>query len=100
VTASSPSNRLSGLQREFLRRISSHTSAFFLTGAVLAGWVLGHRRTDDLDLFTTDDTAMADADRLMRVVAAELGTSLESVQTAPDFRRYLLRSGPTLWSST
>jgi hypothetical protein len=93
VTASSAS-RLSRLQREFLRRFSSRTSAFFLSGgAVLAGWVLGHRRTDDLDLFTTDDAAMGEADRLVRGVAAELGAALESVQTAPDFRRYVVRSG-------
>jgi len=94
VTVSSGSNRLSRLQREFLHRFSARTSAFFLTGgAVLVEWILGHRRTDDLDLFTADDDAMAGADRLVRSVAAELGATVEPVQTAPDLRRYLLRSG-------
>jgi predicted nucleotidyltransferase len=59
-------SRLSALQRDLLEAFSKQTSQFFLTGgAVLAGWLLGHRRTDDLDLFTEDDEAMADA-RLMR----------------------------------
>jgi hypothetical protein len=64
---------------------------FFLTGgAVLAGFVLAHRSTDDLDLFTTDDVAMQGADELARSVAAELGASLEALHSAPDSRRYLL----------
>ncbi len=42
---SSASNRLTALQREFLAVFAERTSAYFLTGgAVLAGWILGHRR--------------------------------------------------------
>jgi hypothetical protein len=94
VTASSSRQRLSDLQREFLRRFSARTAAFFLTGgAVLVEWVLGHRRTDDLDLFTDDDEAMASADRLVRGVAAELAATVEPVQATPDFRRYVIRAG-------
>jgi hypothetical protein len=93
VTASSPS-LLTDLQRRFLCAFAARTSAFFLTGgAVLAGWVLGHRRTEDLDLFTTDDSAMDEGDRILRAAAAEIGASVESVQTNPDFKRYLLRVG-------
>jgi hypothetical protein len=93
VTASSR-NRLTELQRRFLGAFSARTSAFFLTGgAVLAGWVLGHRRTEDLDLFTTDDAAMGEADRLVRGAAAEVGATVESLQAHPDFRRYLVRAG-------
>jgi hypothetical protein len=94
VTASSPNDRLSALQREFLRALGSRPSGFFLTGgAVLVGWVLGHRRTEDLDLFTTDDAAMAEADHLARGIAGEMGAAIEPTQTTPDFRRYALRRG-------
>lgn len=97
MTASFPS-RLSELQRQFLRVFASKTSAFFLTGgAVLCGWVLGHRRTDDLDLFTSDDEAMTQGDRLVRAAAAEIGAAVESVQAHPDFRRYVVhRSGESM----
>lgn len=61
---------------------------------MLAGWVLGHRPTEDLDFFTTDDSAMSQGDRLVRGAAAEVGGSVESVQTHPDFKRYLVRAGP------
>lgn len=87
-------SRLTALQRDFLRAFAGHRTSFFLTGgAVLAGWVLGHRRTDDLDLFTTDDAAMQDGERTVRAVAAELGASVESVQSSSDFKRYLVRRG-------
>jgi hypothetical protein len=93
VTASSPSG-LTNLQRRFLEAFARRTSAFFLTGgAVLAGWTLAHRRTEDLDLFTTDDHAMSESDRLVRGTAAEIGASVESIQSHPDFKRYLIRAG-------
>ena len=87
-------SRLTDLQHRFLHAFATRSTAFFLTGgAVLAGWVLGHRRTDDLDLFTTDDAAMSDGDRVVRAAAADIGASVESVQTHPDFKRYLVRTG-------
>jgi hypothetical protein len=93
VTASSPS-RLSDLQRTFLEAFARRSSAFFLTGgAVLAGWTLAHRPTEDLDLFTTDDQAMSESDRLVRGTAADIGATVESIQSHPDFKRYLLRAG-------
>jgi len=58
---------------------------------VLVGWVLKHRRADDLDLFTSDDGPMVDADRLARAIAADLAADIEAVQTSPDFRRYAIR---------
>jgi predicted nucleotidyltransferase component of viral defense system len=93
VTASSPS-RLTDLQRRFLEAFARRSPAFFLTGgAVLAGWTLSHRQTEDLDLFTTDDHAMGESDRLVRGTAAEVGANVESIQSHPDFKRYLLRAG-------
>ena len=85
-------SRLTNLQRRFLEAFGGQSAAFTLTGgAVLAGWVLGHRRTDDLDLFTTDGDAMADCDRFVRAAAAAIGAAVEPVQSHPDFRRYLVR---------
>jgi predicted nucleotidyltransferase component of viral defense system len=86
-------SRLTNLQRAFLPAFAKRTSDFFLTGgAVLSGWVLGHRPTEDLDLFTTDDAAMVEGDRIVRAAAAEVGATVESVQSHPDFKRYLLRT--------
>ena len=59
MTASSVSERLSPLQRDFLRAFATRPCGFFLSGgAVLVGWVLAHRSTDDLDLFTIEDAPM------------------------------------------
>lgn len=68
-------------------------SAFFLTGgAALAGFYLGHRESQDLDLFTTEST-LERGSTALREVAAEMGASLEALRTAPDFQRFLLRLG-------
>lgn len=85
-------SRLTNLQRRFLDAFAAQTSTFFLTGgAVLAGWVLGHRQTDDLDLFTADEGGMADSDRFVRAAAAAIGATVEPVQSHPDFHRYIVR---------
>lgn len=73
----------------FFRRSRS----FFLTGgAALAAYHLGHRTTDDLDLFT----ATADLNEgvsVLRSVADEMGASIQALRTSPDFRRFLLSLG-------
>lgn len=87
-------DRLSALQRDLVRALAQRNCGFFLTGGgVLAGFVLGHRTTDDLDLFTTDDAAMAQADSLARALSLAVGAELESVQTTPDHRRSVLSRG-------
>jgi hypothetical protein len=84
---------LSALQQDFLRAFFQREDRFFLTGgAALVGFHLGHRETHDLDLFTLEDVipeGMATAAE----VARELSGTLESLQTAPAFRRVLLRRG-------
>lgn len=50
------SERQLDLARAFFRQ---QPTGYFLTGgAVLAGWELGHRSTEDLDLFTMMPDAM------------------------------------------
>lgn len=84
---------LNSLQELVLRRFFGKTRSFFLTGgAALSAYHLGHRTTDDLDLFT----AASDLDEgvgALHSVADELGASLEAIRTSPDFRRFLLSLG-------
>jgi hypothetical protein len=73
-----------------LEAFFSREERFFLTGgAALAGFHLGHRETHDLDLFTLSD-ALDDGFALSSEIARQLGASVESIQTSPDFRRFLL----------
>ncbi|MCU0695706.1 MAG: hypothetical protein MUC96_04135 [Myxococcaceae bacterium] len=61
-------------------------TGYFLTGgAVLAGWELAHRSTDDLDLFTLQPDAMVPGEQALRRAAAELGATVTAVTTSPDF---------------
>ena len=85
--------RLSGFQREILRAFSRRAKAFYLTGgAALAEYHLGHRTTEDLDLFTRSGH-LDDGDRALRETATEIGADVEAIQTSPDFRRRLVRRG-------
>lgn len=87
-------SKLSALQQEFLDAFFGREDRFFLTGgAALTGFHLGHRETHDLDLFTLDD-ALEDGLAVVAEIARQWGASLESLRTAPDFRRLLLRRGP------
>lgn len=82
---------LSPFQRALLEAFFRHSPAFYLTGgAALAGFYLEHRRTNDLDLFTTED-ALESGERALQEAADELGASVERLQTTPDFRRRLVR---------
>ena len=88
-----PTSRLDRLQRDLLEAFFERETRFFLTGgAALAGFHLGHRSTQDLDLFTTqaviDECATA-----LAAAARELGAEIEGLRTAPDFRRSLVRRG-------
>ncbi len=86
-------SRLTPLQREILAEFFKQENRFYLTGgAALAGYHLGHRDTHDLDLFTPDKR-LDEGGRKLHQVALDLGASVEAIQTAPDFRRILLRRG-------
>ena len=92
--ASSPDSPLTPLQREVLRGFFAREREFYLTGgAALAGYHLGHRTTDDLDLFTPEPTAFERGRYVLESVASELGASYEVRQDAPLFRRFVLTRG-------
>ena len=83
--------KLNALQEDFLNAFFGREDRFFLTGgAALVGFYLGHRETHDLDLFTVED-ALNDGAAAVAEITRQLGATLESLQTSPDFRRMLLR---------
>ncbi|MDX2030266.1 MAG: nucleotidyl transferase AbiEii/AbiGii toxin family protein, partial [Blastocatellia bacterium] len=62
------------------------------SGSELSATELGHRETHDLDLFTLEDVMSAGTAAALEA-AKELGGTLEAIQTAPAFRRFLCRRG-------
>ena len=86
-------SRLGQFQREVLEAFFRKEKRFFLTGgAALAGFHLGHRETDDLDLFATEDV-LEEGLAALGAVERELGATSEEILSTPDFRRRLLRRG-------
>src|ERR1044071_3340373 len=58
AATSSAHSKLTALQREVLDAFFQRERGFFLTrGAAIVGFYLGHRTTDDLDLFTSQPAA-------------------------------------------
>jgi hypothetical protein len=88
---SSPPNGLDDFQLELLEAFFQRERRFFLTGgAALTGFHLRHRRTLDLDLFTTEDI-LAEGARALTDAARELGAEVESLRTSPGFLRFVAR---------
>jgi len=88
---SSAHSKLTALQREVLDAFFQRERGFFLTGgAALAGFYLGHRTTDDLDLFTTQSSAFERGRFVLADVAAAVGGQLQVRQDAPGFQRLVL----------
>ena len=84
---------LTPLQYGFLQRFFSLDigQRFFLTGGTaLAAFHLHHRLSDDLDLFTLDGEALADVDRKIEGLAAELHCTIGRARRAEHFRQFLL----------
>src|ERR1039457_806360 len=89
---SSAPSRLTPLQVDLLEAFFAREQRFVLTGgAALAGFYFGHRETEDLDFFGTPGLDLQEAARTLEVACTACGAALESVQTFPDFRRYLAR---------
>jgi predicted nucleotidyltransferase component of viral defense system len=92
--AFSAHSKLTALQREVLDAFFRRERGFFLTGgAALAGFHLGHRTTDDLDLFTTQQAAFERGRHVLSDVAAALGGEIQVRQDAPGFKRMVLTCG-------
>jgi hypothetical protein len=92
--ASSRANTLTAIQSETLKAFFARERGFFLTGgAALAGFHLGHRQTDDLDLFTTDEAAFERGRHVLVDVARAIGGNVEIRQDTPRFLRAVIARG-------
>jgi len=92
--AYSAPSKLTAFQREVLDAFFQRERGFFLTGgAALAGFHLGHRTTDDLDLFTLQQAAFERSRFVLADVAAAISAQLDVRQDAPGFRRVVLSRG-------
>lgn len=91
----SPEEILTPLQRRALTRLFAdykELSAFFLTGGTaLAAFYFGHRRSDDLDLFTTDASALLTIPAVMDDWAQREGLTVERVREFTFIQQYEVR---------
>jgi hypothetical protein len=79
------------LKRDFLRAWFAQEKRFFLTGGSALGlFYLDHRRSYDLDLFTSEEVDGKEVQNLVLRVAEQIGAQCEAVRTAPDFHRFRL----------
>ncbi|MCC6555986.1 MAG: nucleotidyl transferase AbiEii/AbiGii toxin family protein [Polyangiaceae bacterium] len=87
-------SRLTPLQRDLLDAFFAREQRLFLTGGgALAGFYLGHRTTEDLDLFTLPGPDLGDAARALDEAARSLGATAVPRTTYQDFRRILVQRG-------
>src|SRR5207237_4664917 len=76
-----PASLLTPLLQQVLEAFFRREHRFFLSGgAALAGFHLAHRRTHDLDLFTTADV-IEEGEEALALTADELGATVEKIQT-------------------
>lgn len=88
------SRGLSPLQQELLREFFARERRFVLTGGgALVGFHLGHRTSEDLDLFTKPPVRLDEGRHALDAAAGALGGAVEPVQTFPEFQRVLVRRG-------
>ena len=84
---------LTPFERAFLERLFASVGGFHLSGGGALALHLGHRRSLDLDLFTSDEGAFRAALASLPIIAGQLGGRVEILTDAPAFRRVLLTSG-------
>lgn len=82
------------LKRDFLRAWFPQEQRFFLTGGSALGlFYLDHRRSYDLDLFTSEAVDGKEVQNLVLRIADQIGADCVAVRTAPDFHRFKLIRG-------
>lgn len=90
MTVSFP-EKLTPLQRALIEGFFQEPSAFRLTGgAALAGFHLGHRMSQDVDLFGPKEADLDEAARRVERVAEQLGARVARIRTSRDFLRMLV----------
>ena len=82
------------LKRDFLREWFAQEQRFFLTGGSALGlFYLDHRRSYDLDLFTTETVEAKEVQNVILRVSAKIAAHCTGVRTSPDFHRFKLTRG-------
>jgi len=82
------------LKRDFLREWFAQEQRFFLTGGSALGlFYLDHRRSYDLDLFTTETVESKEVQNLVLRVSAKIAALCTALRSAPDFHRFKLTRG-------
>lgn len=87
---------LSPLQETLLNRFFAYDIGqhFFLTGGTaLAAFYLGHRLSEDLDLFTTSEQGLDAAQDVLRDMAEEAGWELDLRRWSPYFLQAIVTTG-------
>jgi hypothetical protein len=88
------SNACTPLKRDFLHAWFAQERRFFLTGGSALGlFYLDHRRSYDLDFFTSDEVEGKEVQNLVHRVANRIGAECRAIQSAPDFHRFRLVRG-------
>ncbi len=79
------------LKRDILRAWFDRESRYFLTGGSALGlFYLHHRRSYDLDLFTSNEVTSKEVKNLVLQVAEKINARCEALRSAPDFHRFLM----------
>ncbi|MFM8471206.1 MAG: nucleotidyl transferase AbiEii/AbiGii toxin family protein [Limisphaerales bacterium] len=82
------------LKRDFLRAWFAQERRFFLTGGSALGlFYLDHRRSYDLDLFTSEEVGGREVQGLVQRTASQIGAECAALRSAPDFHRFRLTRG-------
>src|SRR3970282_874397 len=92
VGVGSSRNVLTPFERAFLERLFGSVRGFYLSGGGALGLHFGHRRSLDLDLFTSDDGSFRAALASLPLIGPALGARVKIWTNAPAFRRVLLTS--------
>jgi len=88
-------NLLTPLKKAFLDEFFQQAigQEFFLTGGTaLAAFYLQHRYSEDIDLFTLNETALYEASRSLPTLAANLGAVYEERPRTPSFQQAFIRT--------
>lgn len=87
-------SRLTELQHRVLRILAKDAPGWSLSGgAALAGYHLGHRPTEDLDLFYHGHRAFEHEPRAVEDALVGQGLAVRALQRSPGFVRLLVRHG-------
>jgi hypothetical protein len=84
---------LTALQRRVLAALSGVPDAWLTGGGALGGFYLHHRRSYDLDFFTSEPARLDELELRLRVWCASEAVELRLERSFPGFRRFRVHDG-------